>query len=45
MLKCCETCGNHLGGGSCRLNLEAECGAGGFEAWEAGSLAGIIVEV
>lgn len=30
----CETCRYHLGGGDCRINLEAECGKGYFEAWE-----------
>lgn len=30
----CDTCRQHLGGGLCRANLEAECGAGEFEAWE-----------
>ena len=32
----CETCRHDLGGGynNFRINLEAECGAGGFEAWE-----------
>ena len=30
----CATCRQHLGGGLCRVNLEAECGAGEFEAWE-----------
>jgi len=36
MEKCCETCRYDLGGGydNCRINLEAECAAGGFEAWE-----------
>lgn len=34
--KCCETCRNYMGGGynQCRVNLEAECAAGEFEAWE-----------
>lgn len=34
--KSCETCRNSLGGGynNCRLNLEAECAAGEYEAWE-----------
>lgn len=34
--RCCETCRYDLGGGydNCRINLEAECGAGEFEAWE-----------
>lgn len=30
----CETCRFYLGNGCCRLDLEDECGAGGFEAWE-----------
>ena len=32
----CETCRHDLGGGynNCRINLEAECAAGEFEAWE-----------
>ena len=30
----CDTCRHHLGGGCCRINLEAECGKGEFEAWE-----------
>ena len=30
----CATCRNYLGGGCCRINLEADCAAGGFEAWE-----------
>ena len=31
----CETCRHYLGGGCCRINLEAECReGGGFEAWE-----------
>ena len=36
MNRCCETCRNDLGGGydNCLINLEAECGAGCFEAWE-----------
>lgn len=34
--RCCETCRHDLGGGydNCRINLEAECGDGDFEAWE-----------
>lgn len=34
--RCCETCRHDLGGGynNCRINLEAECGAGTFDAWE-----------
>ena len=31
---CCETCRHNLGGGCCRINLEAECAAGEYEAWE-----------
>ena len=34
MEKNCETCKHHLGAGACRINLENECGAGEFEAWE-----------
>ena len=32
----CETCRYGLGGlyNNCRINLEAECGAGEHEAWE-----------
>lgn len=31
----CEGCRHDLGGGCCRINLEAECReGGGFEAWE-----------
>ena len=35
--KCCDTCRHDLGGGydNCELNLEDECGAGDYEAWEA----------
>ena len=35
--KACETCRYDLGGGhnNCKINLEAECAAGGYEAWEA----------
>jgi hypothetical protein len=34
--KRCGTCRHDLGGGydNCRLNLESECAAGNFEAWE-----------
>lgn len=34
--RCCETCRHDLGGGydNCRINLEAECAAGEYEAWE-----------
>lgn len=32
--KSCCTCVNYLGGGMCRINLEAECGEGEHEAWE-----------
>lgn len=36
-VKRCETCRYDLGGGydNCELNLEDECGAGDYEAWEA----------
>ena len=36
MEKCCETCRWDLGGGynNCRINLEAECAAGDYDAWE-----------
>lgn len=36
MNRCCETCRHDLGGGydNCRINLEAECSAGNYEAWE-----------
>ena len=31
----CDSCKHDLGGGCCRVNLEAECReGGGFEAWE-----------
>ena len=30
----CDTCRHGLGGGCCRINLEAECGKGEHEAWE-----------
>lgn len=35
--KRCETCRHDLGGGydNCGINLEDECAAGGYEAWEA----------
>lgn len=35
-IKDCSTCFNWLGGiyDCCRLNLEAECKEGEFEAWE-----------
>lgn len=34
--RCCETCRYDLGGGydNCRINLEAECAEGNYEAWE-----------
>lgn len=34
--RCCATCRHDLGGGwgNCRINLEAECADGLFEAWE-----------
>ena len=31
----CATCRYYLGNGCCRIDLEDECGAGRFEAWEA----------
>ncbi len=30
----CTGCKNDLGGGACRINLEAECGEGEHEMWE-----------
>ena len=30
----CATCRYHLGGGQCAQNLEKECAAGEYEAWE-----------
>lgn len=30
----CEGCRHDLGGGCCRINEEAECGAGDRELWE-----------
>lgn len=36
--KICDTCRHYLGGGCCRINLEAECGKGEFEVWEAKEL-------
>lgn len=30
----CEGCKHHLGGGCCRLNVEAECGKGERELYE-----------
>ena len=30
----CTSCRHYLGGGCCRINLEADCAAGGYEAWE-----------
>lgn len=34
-VKTCVGCKNHLGGGCCRLNEEAECQeGGGYELWE-----------
>ena len=30
----CEGCRHNLGGGCCRINEEAECGAGDRELWE-----------
>ena len=36
MERTCRTCRHNLGGGynNCRINLEAECAAGEYEAWE-----------
>lgn len=34
MTRTCATCKYHLGGGQCRQNLELECAAGEYEAWE-----------
>ncbi len=35
MNKCCDTCKHDLGGGCCRINMEAECcEGGGYELWE-----------
>lgn len=36
MERSCATCRYNLGGGynNCRINLEAECAAGEYEAWE-----------
>lgn len=30
----CTGCKHDLGGGQCKINLEAECGKGAHEAWE-----------
>lgn len=30
----CTGCKHDLGGGACRINLEAECGKGEHEMWE-----------
>lgn len=30
----CEGCRYDLGGGCCRMNMEAECGEGDRELWE-----------
>lgn len=30
----CLGCKHYLGGGCCRMNLESECAAGGFEMYE-----------
>ena len=40
MVKNCATCKHHLGAGACRVNLESECGAGEFEAWESAEVGG-----
>lgn len=42
MQRSCETCKHHLGAGACQINLENECGAGEFEAWEAGETQGLL---
>lgn len=36
MERTCESCKYDLGGGynNCRINLESECAAGDYEAWE-----------
>lgn len=34
MTRSCATCKHHLGGGQCAQNLELECAAGEYEAWE-----------
>ena len=36
MERSCDSCRHNLGGGydNCRINLEAECAAGEYEAWE-----------
>ena len=34
MTRTCETCRHHLGGDECAQNLELECAAGEYEAWE-----------
>lgn len=45
-IRCCDTCRHGLGGGynNCRINLEAECAAGGYEAWEPREPDGRIVQ-
>lgn len=37
VVRCCETCANNLGGGCCKINLEAECAKGEYEAWKPNS--------
>lgn len=34
-MKNCETCRYYLGDGCCRIDVEDECAAGNYEAWEA----------
>ena len=49
MTRDCDTCIHSLGGHYCRLGVEAECGDGGHECWEPGTLEalldGVCVEV
>ena len=33
-MESCTGCQHHIGAGFCRLNLERECGEGGYEAYE-----------
>lgn len=33
-VRTCETCRYYLGDGCCRIDLEDECAAGNYEAWE-----------
>lgn len=45
----CSGCVYYLGGGLCRLNLEKECGDGGYELYETNDLMalmeGVIVAI